>query len=413
MACYGNNPCKSRCPWERVGESEGIIRTPNSVFAQVVFSLLARVVYNIYFHPLRHFPGPFLYRATSISWCWSFTNGTLSFTLLRMHEKYGRVVRIRPNELSFADPQAWQDIYGHKVLGKMAGLQPGFKELPKSLNFYNLWDKQPRSILTAPYNEHAALRKMLAPGFSDRAMREQESIITAYIDTLITKLREKSSDNAPLDLVSWYSWTTIDIISDLAFGDSFRCLERPDFRHFVKMMCKSPKENARIIALRCIGLKWLALALLVPLARNGMAMHRHAAEAVKRRMAISGTRPDLIQPYIEKKEEGGLTVAEIGQMSRILIFAGSETTASLLSGVTYLLLTNPETLERLTSEVRSKFGSEKEITLTSVQGLPYMLACLNEALRHYPPAPTGMHRSSPQGGAIVAGQAIPENVSVV
>ena len=97
----------------------------------------------------------------------------------------------------------------------------------------------------------------------------------------------------------------------------------------------------------------------------------------------------------------------------VLIVAGSETTSTLLSGVTYLLLRNPETLKRLTEEVRSSFQSEEEITFQSVNGLNYMLACLNEALRCYSPVPVGLPRFIPQGygGATIAGEVVPDGVS--
>lgn len=97
----------------------------------------------------------------------------------------------------------------------------------------------------------------------------------------------------------------------------------------------------------------------------------------------------------------------------MLIVAGSETTATLLCGVTYLLLHNPEAMRKVTEEVRAAFASEKDITLTSVGKLTYMLACLNEALRQYPPVAIGMPRVVPEGrGAVtIAGQAVPEKVS--
>jgi cytochrome P450 len=83
----------------------------------------------------------------------------------------------------------------------------------------------------------------------------------------------------------------------------------------------------------------------------------------------------------------------------------------LLTGITYLLLTNPTALENLTEEVRSAFAADDEITLTSVGKLTYMLACLDEALRCYPPVPLGMPRVVPTGGATIAGEFVPENVS--
>jgi hypothetical protein len=79
--------------------------------------------------------------------------------------------------------------------------------------------------------------------------------------------------------------------------------------------------------------------------------------------------------------------------------------------VTYLLLTNPETLHKLTAEVRSTFKNEDEITLVSVNQLTYMLACLDEALRMYPPIAVGLPRTVPTGGVNVLGQWVAENVS--
>lgn len=95
----------------------------------------------------------------------------------------------------------------------------------------------------------------------------------------------------------------------------------------------------------------------------------------------------------------------------ILIIGGSETTATLLSGVTYYLLCNPSTLAKLTTEIRNAFQREDEITITSVGQLPYLLACLDEGLRVYPPVPIGLPRVVPKGGATIAGRFVPEDVS--
>lgn len=59
--------------------------------------------------------------------------------------------------------------------------------------------------------------------------------------------------------------------------------------------------------------------------------------------------------------------------SMVLIVAGSDTAATLLSGLLYLLLKNPECLQKITYEVRSAFKSEDEICFSSVQSLPYSM----------------------------------------
>ena len=94
----------------------------------------------------------------------------------------------------------------------------------------------------------------------------------------------------------------------------------------------------------------------------------------------------------------------------LLVIAGSETTATLLAGVTYLLLKNPDVMRKLQDEVRGSFAAEGEITLTSVSKLSYMLACLDEALRMYPPVAFGMPREVFEGGVSIAGTFVPEKV---
>ena len=95
-----------------------------------------------------------------------------------------------------------------------------------------------------------------------------------------------------------------------------------------------------------------------------------------------------------------------------LFIAGSETTATLLAGVTYLLCSNPDVLEKLNREVRSTFKSEGEIDLMAVGKLPYLPACLEEAMRMYPPAPDVMPREVPRGGTTITNIFVPENVSL-
>lgn len=53
------------------------------------------------------------------------------------------------------------------------------------------------------------------------------------------------------------------------------------------------------------------------------------------------------------------------------IIAGSETTATLLTGAVFLLLKNPKALQKLKDEIRSAFQSEDQITFSSVEHLPY------------------------------------------
>lgn len=106
-----------------------------------------------------------------------------------------------------------------------------------------------------------------------------------------------------------------------------------------------------------------------------------------------------------------MSFEQLSANAEILVLAGSETTATLLSGCTYLLLTNPEKMEKLKHEVRSAFANDGEITASSVNKLPYMLGVLNEALRLYPPVTSSLVRVVPPGGDMVTEHWVPEGVS--
>lgn len=73
--------------------------------------LLMIAIYRLYFHPLCHIPGPLLAKVTSL-WLFRHTYfGTEPSTLLRLHRKYGIVIRIAPNEVDISDGVALHTIY--------------------------------------------------------------------------------------------------------------------------------------------------------------------------------------------------------------------------------------------------------------------------------------------------------------
>lgn len=108
-----------------------------------------------------------------------------------------------------------------------------------------------------------------------------------------------------------------------------------------------------------------------------------------------------------------MTRQEVISNMRILLTAGSETTATLLSGATYHLLQNPAVLQRVQLEIRRAFKSEEDITVRSVSKpdlLPYLEAVLQESLRCYPSIPAILPRITGPEGALIDGNFVPSNV---
>lgn len=98
-------------------------------------------------------------------------------------------------------------------------------------------------------------------------------------------------------------------------------------------------------------------------------------------------------------------------MANLLIIAGSETTATLLSGATFHLLKHPAAMEKLVTEIRTSFPDPAEMTFASLSKLKYLHACIQEGFRMYPPVPILLPRKTVQS-AVINGYFIPENVSL-
>lgn len=125
--------------------------------------------------------------------------------------------------------------------------------------------------------------------------------------------------------------------------------------------------------------------------------------------AITDGRQDLISGFLEAYS--GITHEEYQSTVETLIIAGSETTATAMSGATYYLLKNPEKMNSVVAEVRSAFSSPDEINFVSVNKLPYLLACLNETLRIYPPVADAFPRNTGATAEVICGKIVPPHVS--
>ncbi|KAK8022078.1 cytochrome P450 [Apiospora rasikravindrae] len=358
----------------------------------VIAYYAAWLAYNLFLHPLRRFPGPLLHRASNLPRAYYMVTGQLGLKVADLHRTYGSVVRVAPEELAFADPQAWKDIYGHRA--------PGEPEFPKDGKFY-------RPIADMPENIRA---QHAGAGAHHRG----------YVDLLVHKLREACDTSGParqpttVNMREWLNWCTFDVIGDLGFGSPFGCLESGSYHPWVRRITETIRFGGVVSALMGIGCGGLVQAI----SRYGGMKSRDEHQKLTREKLLQRIelgaegRPDFIEGLIRKKDELGMDLLQLQMNASLLIVAGSETTATLLSGATFLLLTNPEALDKLTNEVRSTFADDADITLSSVGSLSYMLACLNESLRRYPPVVIGLPRSVPPGGGQIAGHSVPPGTRV-
>lgn len=130
------------------------------------------------------------------------------------------MIRVAPNELSFASAASWQAIYGVPP--------PGQPVLRKS-EFYDIFgagfgeacigsERDPQ--------EHTRKKKTLVSGFAPKALHAQGHIVQQVWDRFIDKIGPASWEGPRgVNIVSWLEMATFDALGEMAFGESFGCLD--------------------------------------------------------------------------------------------------------------------------------------------------------------------------------------------
>lgn len=327
--------------------------------------------------------------------------------MVALHQKYGPVVRIGPNSLSFTGSQAWKDIYGYRGSNGET-----FQKDPMILG--QDLKKSEEGVNRADDASHSRQRRILAHAFSNKALLEQEPLIRGYVDSLIRFVHEHiAKDNdEPLDIVRLYNFTTFDIMADLTFGESLGMLKNGDYVPWVTSMLGYAKAVALTIVFRTYPLlNYIASWLQPTSALEKRKRHiQYSIDQVDRRLKQDVNRGDIWSLVMRHTDINQMTRHEMYSNARTFMAAGSDTTAALLSAVTYFLLKDPIKMGKLVTEIRA-IQNPVDLTITRLQGLEYLNSCLQEALRLYPPSPNARTRITPSGGATICGGFVPEGVN--
>jgi hypothetical protein len=240
-------------------------------------------------------------------------------------------------------------------------------------------------------------------------LKQQEPLFVKYVDKLVSRLRStiENDPHEKLDMVRLYNFTTFDVMGDLTFGEPLHMLDRAEYDPWVSVIFTSLKVASYLSVMMSYPWLWRAFKKYVPesVNRRRMDHFNHSVTRVTKRLEkgrdVEGV--DLWDLVLSQKEGRGLTRGEMDSNASLFMIAGTETTATLVSGLTYLLLRNPDCMAKLNDEIRSAFASDADMTMEQLAALPYLSACIKEAFRLYPPVPIGMPRLTPQDGSTIVG----------
>ncbi|RYC55343.1 hypothetical protein CHU98_g10869 [Xylaria longipes] len=125
-----------------------------------------------------------------------------------------------PQTLSFASVDSWETIYRFPP--------PGQPHLVKS-EFYDIFGARFKTGCIGSERgpqQHALKKKNLSAAFSTKALNAQEALVQKCWDQFVEKIGPLSRATPEgIDIIKWFEMVTFDILGDMAFGESFHCIE--------------------------------------------------------------------------------------------------------------------------------------------------------------------------------------------
>lgn len=215
-------------------------------------------------------------------------------------------------------------------------------------------------------------------------------------------------------MVRMLNLTTFDIMGDLTFGDSLNLLAGTGNMNWVSAVFVSMKTNALRRLARYVPWTALVAQRLIPKELKELSIAHYKASQERVDMRVDGNnalqKPDIWGIVMGQKESLRLSRMEMYANSQVFMVAGTETTATAISGLLYQLLMAPEKMEAIVREVRETFEKDSDIGMRALEHMTYLNACIEEGLRIYPPVPVGLPRVAPDEGLLVCGDRIPGKV---
>ncbi|KKY18914.1 putative cytochrome p450 [Phaeomoniella chlamydospora] len=272
--------------------------------------------------------------------------------------------------------------------------------------------------------KHRKMRLKRTPAYSGADNPELESGIDEIICSMITLIETKYicdlNIRRRMDFAQIAQFFTLDVITSLALSRSFGYLEEDtDIYDCVKTMEeKVPIMNfmsAVPVLSKIMRMHWFQ-RLIMPTVDDKLGMGKVKGVArqlvAQRYGADKDVRLDMIGSFVKH----GLTLQEAADESLLQILVGSDTSATLIRVAMLHIIGTPQIYTRLVQEVTTTPGLPPltaVMTHVQVLRLPYLNACLKEALRQTPVAAGLMTKVvPPEGDTLPDGTFLPPGTEI-
>ncbi|KAK8042994.1 hypothetical protein PG994_013477 [Apiospora phragmitis] len=348
--------------------------------------------------PLSSVPGPALASVTRFWHVRHVLKGDQNRALIRAHEKY---------EVSVSHPDGPKKILLatlHKAdWYKVATFPDG-----RYMNPFAATDPKVKNELS----------KHVAPAYTLSNVLQSEEAIDNTIALLLGLLDKFAKSGEPVRLDEFVSFTTSDVVGEVVFSKPFGFLKKG--ADIAGAFAASEAQSAYVSAVGFF--RWIHVLLLANPVMTGLGIvpWGHiidtAMGAIKERQANPDGRFDASSHWFRmlKQNPGRMHRHEIDSAAFNAVAAGSDTVSSGIQAFLYYMMRHPNAWRRARQEMQDAGlgGRQGPISFADTQGLPYLQACLKEALRIFGPGAMGLARRAPPGGLEIGGQTFPEGTTL-
>ena len=144
-------------------------------------------------------------------------------------------MRINPYELHINDPEYYNEIYTGPT-------KPRDKWAWSAAMFGN----SSSHFGAISHDEHRMKRAPLNQYFSKASVNKLEPMIVAKVEKLCARLRAVQGINKPVNLRHAFAALAMDVVTEYSFGNSYNCLDDPEFAPIWPEAVDSISEQSHI-----------------------------------------------------------------------------------------------------------------------------------------------------------------------
>ncbi|RCI10212.1 hypothetical protein L249_8514 [Ophiocordyceps polyrhachis-furcata BCC 54312] len=360
-------------------------------------TLVAVVLSRRYFSHLSHVPGPFFASFTRLWHAWHLLVGDMPAQLVRLHEEYGPFVRISHDEISVSHPQAVQQIFIsplHKA--------PWYKVAAVPDQRF----QTPMSTLD-PAEKRERSKHVASAYFLSNILRSEDEM-----DVLLGKfmrwMDRFADEQEPAPLDEFFSYFAYDLVGDMHFSQEFGYLDTGSdvnksiaafsvFSAYAVVAGYFPRLLALTVANRLVG----SLGML-PMGH----LYNTIVQSLDKRRSKVASRFDFVAHWLKEhdKNPSDFSMTDLYAVTVNSILGGSDTTATALQSLTYHIIRHPTAYRRIRDEVDEAQCRDAIVSFEDARKLPYLTACIKEALRVFSPLTLSLARVAGKQGVSIDGR---------